>query len=201
MIPKGLFTQIAMIGLSIGIFFTYIQPTFSTVKANQDTILNYQQEEAKVTGVNAKLNELIAASDQITLAERSALNTYVPNEVDIITVQRTLLDMAESLDIELTSLASAEVVPDGTMPEEGAAIARSTLVPYTFELGFVAPYDVFKEFLALLEVSEYPLVVSELAITGAGAEADGEAVATDTNEVSVTLTLETYALSMEEGVY
>ena len=47
MVPSGLFTQIAMIGLSVGIVITYIMPTFDEIKLLQDNISDHQIEIAK----------------------------------------------------------------------------------------------------------------------------------------------------------
>lgn len=196
MIPKGLFTQLAMIALSIGIFFTYIQPSFTEVKADQDTILRYQEERSKVSEVNVKLNELVLKSEQITPDERKALQTYVPSELDEVAVQRDLLIIAEKAEVELTKLTSG-VSTDVPVPAEGAVVSgRSRLVPYDFGISFSAPYETIKDFLALVETNNYPLVLSSLSITGE-TNLETEGAATDDNLVA-DIVLTTYALEFTD---
>ena len=60
MMPTGLFSQIALIVLSLGIVFTYISPNLDEVKKTQDTIGIYQAERAKVSDVNTKLDQVAA---------------------------------------------------------------------------------------------------------------------------------------------
>ena len=47
MIPKGLFTQIGMIIVSVLIIITQINPIFAEIKAVQDSISVYQEERLK----------------------------------------------------------------------------------------------------------------------------------------------------------
>lgn len=196
MIPSGLFTQIATIGLSIGIFFTYIQPSFNEVKADQDTILRYQTERSKVNAVNIKLNELVLKSEEITREERKALETYIPSEVDAVAVQRDLLTIAERAGVKLSTLQAETPTESVTGSEEGAMPARSRLLPYEFQLAFNAPYETIKEFLELVEVNNYPLILTSLAITAA--PQDGATGAPAANDLTVLITLTTYALEYLE---
>lgn len=191
MIPKGLFTQIAMIGLSIGIFFTYIQPSFSEVKKDQDAILRYQEERAKVQAVNIKLNELVLKAEEISPTERTALDTYVPSEVDTVAVQRDLLLIAQAAGVELTALSgTAAGAPTAGVAEESLS-TRTRLVSHEFSFAFTAPYETIKEFLELIEKNNYPLTLTSLSIAAA---AENPETAQQTDDLSAAVTVTTYAL-------
>ena len=55
MIPKGLFSQLALIILSGLLIFTYIKPSLVRVKETEDRISLYKEQRMKVQGVNDKL--------------------------------------------------------------------------------------------------------------------------------------------------
>ncbi|MBY0309942.1 hypothetical protein K2Q16_02240 [Patescibacteria group bacterium] len=187
-----------MIGLSIGIFFTYIQPSFTEVKAVQDTIMVYQEERSKVNAVNIKLNELMLKSEDISPEERKALNVYMPTAVDTVAVQRDVFLIARQAGIELTALEESDTVDLGPAVDGEEDSARSRIVPTEFSVGFTAPYQNIKAFLALLEANSYPLAPTALTITGVEESSEGAALL---GELTAEITLTTYALQfMSEAV-
>ncbi len=208
MFAKGLFTNILLVAVSIGIFITYLQPTFAVIETDQDSIAKYEEELTKVQSVNARLNQLASVADQLSIDDRDRLYTYLPNEIDSVAVQRDLFLMAESVGIDLVGLASAvgpEGQPEAPLPEdaEAAQLERSQLVPHHFEIEFVASYDVLKSFLATLEQNHYPLQVSALTIS-AGTEAEddnGEGTTLSVGDLTVAMTVSTYSLTMQESAY
>ena len=94
MISKGLFTQIAMIVLAIGIAFFYIEPTFSDISQMQDDISLYQVERQKVDEVNSQLAALVDRLESVPAVNQRKLLTYIPDEVDTIAISRTLQAIA-----------------------------------------------------------------------------------------------------------
>lgn len=212
MIPQGLFTQIALIILSVGILFTYVHPKFEEISANQDSIAAYREEQQKVSAVNATLSALSAKANSLSPDDQSRLDTYLPNSVDGIAVQRDLLFIAEEAEIELTSLAYASDSTASGAGQRGgrnnAATltpiergARSELVPHSFTLGFAADYETIKTFLDLLTTNNYPLEVVSLGL-GSAEAASGVGGPTASPQASDALTAEltlvTYALRVIE---
>ena len=70
MIPKGLFTEIIMIGLVVGIVFTYIRPSFADITKIQDDIMLYQTEREKVSAVNDTLESMVAKMDEVSIGDK-----------------------------------------------------------------------------------------------------------------------------------
>ncbi len=204
MFAKGLFTNLVLIIVSVGIFFTYLQPNFSSIRTDQDVIAQYQQERSKVQMVNARLNELATAADQLSIDERNRMYTYLPNEVDEVAVQRDILLIAESMGIDLTTLSYAgRAAAAPVVDESGAAQPiRSSLIPHQFNVAFSVTYDQFKEFLSLLEQNNYPLHISDLTVSASAAEsADSGDSSTTDGTLGIAMTITTYAIEMQENAY
>jgi hypothetical protein len=197
---NGLFANLLIIAISVGIFITYLRPTFAVVEANQDSITQYENEVTKVQTVNARLAKLESDADQLTSDDRNRMYTYLPNEVDIVAVQRDIYLMAQAVGIKLQDLSAAEGVTTPP-PEDGSVAERSQLLPYQFEVQFAASYDDIKKFLAALEQNHYPLHVSSLTIGGNSGSSEEETENLTAGMLTVTMTVTTYALVMNESAY
>lgn len=201
MVPKGLITYIALIGLSVGIFFTYLQPNFDTVRASQDKLTLYKSEREKVKGVNEKLNSLVAEAALISEQDRILLNQYLPATVDDVQVQRDILAIFQDMGMVPTALSADGVVAD-TGPQEqepGSTLTTSAkLVAHQFGTGGTMRYEEVLALLRLLGSNAYPLDVVELSVTTASDSggSDGEVVSAP-GSLSVDLGIATYALTRE----
>lgn len=162
MIPKGLFAQIAMVGLSIAIIVTYVQPAFSNIGEVQDDISVYQEEREKVVSVNSQLSSLLSRLESVSASDYRSLNTYLPNEVDPIAVPRdlALITFAAGVIYNNASFASAldqnsrDDADNETQPPQA----------YMFNLSVEGTYPQLKNLFRLLEQNEYPLEVREVSI-------------------------------------
>ena len=93
MIPKGLFAQIIIILLAIGIAFFFIQPRFDEISSIQDDIVLYQEQIDNVSEVNENLAALVSRLTSIPAQDRVRLNTYLPDEIDQVGIVRDLFLM------------------------------------------------------------------------------------------------------------
>jgi hypothetical protein len=203
MFPKNLFTNLVLIALSVGIFLTYLKPTFELIGKDQDLIAQYRDELTKVKSVNARLDQLASAANQISNEDRDRMNTYLPNQIDTVSIQRDILLIAESVGIDIGGISapdSAGGSSAGTSAEssEAGRVERSLLVPHEVTVEFAASYSLLKSFLAALEQSNYPLHVSALNISTEATET-GDRLARAAGDLSVTMTVITYTLSMLES--
>lgn len=164
MIPQGLFTQIALIILSVGIIMTYIKPTFASISANQDTMNTYIVEREKIDQVNQKLNTLKQKASTLSVSDKERLLNYLPNEVDTIIVPRDLEFISREAGVVLK-----EITYEG-MPElkEGDISTVGVLPvipqPALFSVAIEGNYNQVKNFLDLLQQNHYPLQIQELSI-------------------------------------
>jgi glucosamine 6-phosphate synthetase-like amidotransferase/phosphosugar isomerase protein len=164
MIPKGLFSQIALIILSVLVIFTYVKPNLLTTKTIQDKITLYQEQQQKVSSVNQKLTTLKSSVDSVSDTNRHRLLAYMPNTVDTIAVPRSITFLVAEAGAKLTEIkyvgaqkASVGEVVDPTLAEAPDA--------QVFSLSVEGSYEQIKQVLSLLEQNEYPLEVHELQIT------------------------------------
>ncbi len=154
MIPSGLFTQIIMLVLSVGIVFAYVQPAFSTIGEIQDDISVYQIEREKVASVNAQLQTLVDKMLSVSPQDRVALLSYIPDTVDTVAVPRDLQAMAEAAGLILRTVASVET----TDMQLDSEVLEST-TPYGFQVSVEGSYLQIKSFLLLIEKNNYPLEI------------------------------------------
>jgi hypothetical protein len=161
MIPKGLFSQVALIVLSVMIIFTYIKPSLLTTKTIQDKITLYQEQQLKVSSVNEKLSKLKQSVDAVNESDKHRLLTYMPNTVDTIAVPRDLTFITAQTGVVVNDIkyagAQKSVISD---PENVSPEGVPDLHIFTLEVQ--GSYSQIKQLLTLLEQNEYPLEVHEL---------------------------------------
>lgn len=203
MVPQGLITNVALIGLSAGIFFTYLQPNFSEVRDRQDEVATYKSERAKVADVNKVLQRLVTDAAGISEQDRALLNRYLPAEIDSVAVQRDILLVLDNMGIVPEALsADGEGSAAVASTEEVGVVSvasESKLVPYQFNVALTLGYGEVLESLRLFEQNAYPLDVVTVDIVSSSDSASSEE-----NDVSVPgaltvdLGITTYALTRPE---
>ena len=159
MIPKGLFTEIIIIAISVGIVFTYIQPTFAEITKTQDDILVFRTERQKIAEVNQELAALVSKVDSVSALDRRKLLTYLPDQVDTVAVPRTLSFIVEDAGLILNQISYGGALKTNNMVDETAPVA------HVFSLQVEGTYAQIKQLLALMERNEYPLEVTSLSIS------------------------------------
>lgn len=162
MIPKGLFAQIAMVGLSIAIIVTYVQPAFSNIGEVQDDISVYQEEREKVVSVNSQLSSLLSRLESVSASDYRSLNTYLPNEVDPIAVPRDLALITFAAGVIYNNASFVSALDQNSRDDED----NETQPPqaYVFNLSVEGTYPQLKNLFRLLEQNEYPLEVRGVSI-------------------------------------
>lgn len=175
MIPKGLFSQIALIIISIGIIFTYIKPAFSSISETQNKIAGYQTEHGKVLEVNNELDRQLATVESVSTTDYRRLLTYMPDTVDFISVLRDLKFISEEAGVVLMDVAGGEAVIEDKKsaasyfaetgnPNE-SEIQDDASHAYLFTLSVQGSYQQIKDLLNIMELNDYPLQVNSLSIT------------------------------------
>lgn len=163
MIPKGLFSQIALIILSGLLIFTYIKPSLIKVKETEDKISLYQEQRMKVQAVNAKLATLKAAVDNVSEADQKNLLVYMPNTVDTIAVPRDIKFITEDAGVVLEEVRYAGSTKQNTTTDLDEA-TKNKPEEHVFEVSFKGSYEQIKKTLSSFEKNAYPLEVHELHI-------------------------------------
>jgi hypothetical protein len=162
MIPKGLFTQIALLVLAVAIVITYIRPTFAGIAETQDQIATYQTEREKVQSFNSLLSDRLTLIDGVFEADRDRLFTYMPDRVDPIAVMRDLESIAESSGLIIDDISDTGPVArnrgqDIYSVADPATLAAAGPFAYGFNLGVRGSYSQVKAMLGQLGRNHYPL--------------------------------------------
>lgn len=171
MMPTGLFSQLALIVLSLGIIFTYIQPTLDSIKNTQNTIGIYQTEREKVASVNAKLDRVASSLNSINADDQRRLLTYMPDAVDTVAVPRDIKAIADKAGVilkQIKYLGPQEANTDAAYTDPSLLAAapdtsRDSEAHY-FTVEFEGSYDQIKQVLGDCERNAYPLEVHGLTI-------------------------------------
>jgi hypothetical protein len=163
MIPRGLFSQIALIILAILIIVSYVKPRMEEIKSIQDTIMVYRQEEQKVADVNQKLAKLKTKINNIPEEDKHKLLAYMPNQVDTIAVPRDIESIVTGEGAILKSVKYLGMQKD---PIGEVVISQASApVAHQFSVMTEGSYSQLKSVFASLERNAYPLEMSDLHIT------------------------------------
>ncbi|MEN9922405.1 MAG: hypothetical protein RL097_682 [Candidatus Parcubacteria bacterium] len=181
MIPNGLFTQIGAMIISVGIIFTYIEPSFAEVKLLQDDIARYQKEREGVLAVNSLLSSLVTKMENVSPTDRQRLLAYMPNEVDELYVSRDLQIMAQKAGVLYRDVKylgkEEEKKPSRNTPNQVVAVGSN---PHIFSLSAEGTYEQIKALFDLIAKNKYPLEVHRLAIK----QTEGGFLSVDTDLVT-----------------
>lgn len=109
---------IPIIGIlvAVGLFFTYIQPTFKDIKAIQDEAAQYAQATAKAAELQQRINELKQQQSSISLVNLERLEALLPHRVDEVSV---LIDIDALATLHNLTLGDIEVGAQQNGSEEG----------------------------------------------------------------------------------
>ena len=163
MIPKGLFSQLALIILSVLLVFTYVKPSLVKVKETENRVGLYQEQRMKVQAVNDKLVTLKVAVDNVSEADQKNLLVYMPNTVDTIAVPRDIKFITEDAGVVLDEVRYIGPIKQSVGTELNEAI-KNKPEAHVFEVSFQGSYEQIKKTLASFEKNVYPLEVHELHI-------------------------------------
>lgn len=163
MIPKGLFTQIAMMILSVSIIITYVEPSFSEIGKVQDDIDVYLKERSKVESVNERLAVLVSSLNNVSNDDNRRLLTYMPDIVDEIAIPRDLSIISRQAGVLYKSANYVGVIEDAAPVD----IPGSIVLPkaHSFSLSVEGTYGQLKNLFRLMEQNNYQLEVRELSIS------------------------------------
>lgn len=163
MIPKGLFTQIGMVIISVAIIITYVEPEFQEIAQVQDNISTYQDERARVSQVNDRLQSLANQLDNVSLSDQERLLDYMPDadQVDQVGVPRDLAIISEEAGVVFTSATFVDFEEAQTRSRGDEEIQPDV---HTFSFIVEGTYQQIKALVSLMEQNEYPLQIQSLNV-------------------------------------
>lgn len=194
-------TPIISIIVAVGLFFTYIRPTFQDVKAIQDETAEYAQAVEKASELKRRIAELKAQQSAIPLADLERLEALLPDRVDEVAAlidvdalaarHNLILGDIKVVDQKGTDSKGSQATQPGPItPAPGAmpglAGASGAATPQdaeggairgqyaTLDIGFsvTGAYNDFRLFLEEIEQSLVLMEVTKITFT----ESEGDAM-------------------------
>lgn len=163
MISNGLFSQIGMIIISVGIIFTYIHPTLKNISLVQDDIFLYQTKSGDVAKVNDKLNSLVSRLESISSDDKSRLVKFMPDSVDEIEIPRDLYIIAK--ESGLSYVDSKYLSEERKVRAISDSNDESAPEGHLLQLSVEGTYSQIKYLFSLLEKNDYLLELDNLSIS------------------------------------
>ncbi len=153
-------SQFALLIVAVAIIFTYIQPAFADIKLLQDERAEYQDAKDKAADFNMQLNALLAQVQSFRRADVAALETYLPNQIDVVATMADIETIARRNNVQITELVAAETVN----PNEGVLLddeeAQLPNVSFQdFEMKLSGGYENVKAMLRDIERNKYLLEI------------------------------------------
>ncbi len=192
--------QFALLIVSFAIFFTYTQPVIGKIKTVQDETFAYTDAVNKASEFNAKLSDLVSRMNSFRTSDIEALETYLPDEVDELTVLSDIETIARKNNVRIIGMAATkadDAASSGELNFEGEIIELPKIASRDFEVSLSASYENTKQMLRDLEQNKYLLEVVEFkfgAVTDDAAATVSDAVAGGT----YSMVLRAYAYAPQE---
>ncbi|MEX0930724.1 MAG: hypothetical protein WDZ68_00345 [Candidatus Paceibacterota bacterium] len=199
-------TQIIFVALSLVIIFTVIRPMFGTIQENQNEVEKFQEALAAASQFNARLAELQSRANSFSPSNLNALETYIPAEIDILSVSRDIAYIAEENQLLIQTLEAEDVVEDAVedgsdvsfnnqVDENGISVSESSIIAQSaeqslrsrrFSFEAIGTYEQMKQAMIDYERNAYPLRLVGLEFS---AEDEGSTL------YNFAMEFETYALN------
>jgi len=181
--------QIILIAISGVILFTYIQPTFESMRETQDETQEYREALDNAAAFNQELTRLVNQVDSFPTTQRRDLERYLPEQVDSVAVMRDIETIVANNGMALNGLTAAEEASlPYFVPAQGQPQGEETddaLTATVFTTSVLGTYESFKSLLRDFERNAYPLEVVGITFTP-----DEES-----SVYTFTLEIETYAFA------
>lgn len=199
--------QLALIGISMVVVFVYIKPTFASISEVQDEIAEYAAVISNVEEFNRQLRQLIQQEQTFSVADREALDRFLPNNIDPLQVMLDLETIIGKTDFKITSLGmgggddgdnSQQQVRATSEEMQGSIEESMSLLRYQeFSLDGSGTYDDLKDLLQLLEANAYVFEVADLTLAPVSEEgSENQTVISAVSDgYSVSMTLRVYSLT------
>jgi len=162
------FLSLIAFGLALGIFFGYINPTWSgSIAAAKDAIQADNDALAAANEFNSKQNELASARNAIDTGNLSRLESFLPDSVANVGLILDLNALAARSGISLTSIDVAQVDTSSSGGATALPVAGDSPVgSIDLQLSAIGTYASLHAFLEGIERSMRLLDVTDLTVKG-----------------------------------
>lgn len=159
-------TALALLLLSVGLFYTFISPHYDKVMALRDQSNKYKEILANVIELGKKRDTLTARYNNLPENEIARLEKVLPGNVDTVNLAMNFDSIAAKYGISIKTIRTSD---QGDSPT-GEVIQTDTgksYQPVTVSFSFVATYDNFRSFMQDIEKSLRIVDVESVAFASA----------------------------------
>ncbi len=191
-------SQFALLIISFAIFFTYTQPTIGDIKSVQDETFAYTDAVSKANEFNTKLNQLQSQMNSFRSSDIEALEIYLPDEVDSLTVMADIETIARQNNVQILSMTKVQSdEASGDVQFEDQLIEQPKVATHDFSVTSTGSYEDMKRMLRNFEQNKYLLEVVSFQFGAITDTAAATVSSADTEENSYVMTLRTYSYAPE----
>lgn len=140
-------TPLILIIVSVGLFFTYIDPQYKRLQTVKAEHAQYKSALTNSKEIISNRNALAEKYDSFSTADIEKLEKMIPDKVDNV---RLVMDIAGIAAQSGITISKINVVENQTLPEEGVEQKLNTI---SLGFSFTADYTNMKEFMQNLEKS------------------------------------------------
>jgi len=152
--------------IAIGIFFAYINPTWSgPISQAKQQIASYDSALAAAATFTQKENQLIAQENAIPAASLTRLSTYLPDGVNNVQLILDLNSLAQRSGLVLSNFNVSNNQTTTTGTPTNLPPSTSLVNSLTLSVSAKGSYPAFRTFLAATEQSLRPMDVTALSVT------------------------------------
>lgn len=161
---------ILFIGVSIGLFILYIQPTYQATQDNRTKVASFDEALSKTRQIQELKAGLLARRNDFSSENLDRLHKMLPDHVDNVRLVLDLDGIAANYGIRLKDVGIQKATVDGaseTTVLNGGAAQSHPYQSLTLTFSVVATYEEFMLLLRDLEASLRIVDFTNLTITPA----------------------------------
>ena len=149
--------------IAIGIFFAYINPTWSgSIATTKAAIASDNQALAAADEYSAQQNQLASARAAINAADLTRLNVFLPDSVDNV---QLILDLTAIAARSGLILSNVGISADAASSASAGMSSASPINSVNLTLSAAGTYSALQSFLREIERSQRLLDVQDLLVT------------------------------------
>ena len=169
-------TPILAILVALGLFFTYVQPTFEEIRGMQDEISKYDEAVATAQRLRIRLDELNRERNSISLVNLERLEAFLPDRVNEVGLLVDLDALADAYNLTFGEIqvaaqqAASSQSRRGSDDEDDGGSQGPVYSSAELSFSVSGTYDDFRAFLRQIEQSLVLMEVSSITL----AEQEGD---------------------------
>ena len=156
---KGNLTPILLLFISIGLFFGFIDPSWSSARKIQSELGKKNEDLANIQVFLQKKEDLLTKERSVPIESTSRLQKMLPDSIDSVRLILDLYNIADQNQIKIKTIDVSQ--PDGKAASDGSALSYGSL---PVRITLTASYDDFKIFLRDIERSLMLLDVTNVSL-------------------------------------